>query len=199
MKRGFIAAMALIMALSFAGCGNKKNTANNSKSTDTPAEEKTVQQQLDDFGKGASENADMKKVDGKELKEEKIENSAPTENTIGSYDISVDDAKIIDYNNSKVILVSFGFKNNSDSEVNFSGVTVVETEQNGSALAPTVVTDVEGFDSTTLAQNVEKGKKITVQRAYKLSDEENPVTVSVRAFDSNAQGNESVSKTFNVK
>ena len=58
MKKGFIAALALIMALSFAGCGNKKNTVNNSKSTDTPAEEKTVQQQLDDFGKDASDNAD---------------------------------------------------------------------------------------------------------------------------------------------
>lgn len=199
MKKGFIAALALIMALSFAGCGNKKNTANSSKSTDTPTEEKTVQQQLDDFGKDASYNADMKKVDGKELKEEKTENSAPTENTIGSYDVSVDDAKVIDYDGNKVVLVSFGFKNNSDSEVNFSGVTVVDAEQNGSSLAPTVVNNVEGFDSTTLAQNIGKGKKITVQRAYRLSDEENPVTISVRAFDSNAQGKESVSKTFNVK
>ena len=60
------------------------------------------------------------------------------------------------------------------------------------------MTGVDGYDSTTLAQNVSKGEKITVQRAYKLSDEENPIDVSVRAVDSANNAGE-VKKTFEIK
>ena len=187
----WITASALIIAMSASGCG-KTNTSNN-----TPAEN-DVQQQIENYGKNASDNVDMKKIDGIELKAAEPEGDVKDDGKIGAYEVSVDDAKMIDYQDSKVLLVSFEFKNNSSAAVNFSGVTSVDAVQGESPLPPVVVTGVEGFDSSTLAQNVEKGKKIKVQRAYKLADETTPVTVTVQAFDTvNNEG--MVSKTFNIQ
>ena len=185
----FITAAALIVAVSAAGCGNKAKTNTG---------ENDVQQQLEDYGKGASDNVDMKKVDGVELKAAETQDSVQEAGKIGAYEVSVEDAKIIDYQDSKVLLVSFDFKNNSASEVNFAGVTSVSVAQGEAQLPPVAVTGVEGFDSSTLAQNVGKGKKIKVQRSYKLADDTTPVTVTVQAFDTaNHEG--SVSKTFNIQ
>ena len=194
MKKTFLIVAALIVSMSLASCGTK-----NAKTPDTnTASEGSVEQQLADFGKNASDNVDMNKIEGETLTE--AENAEGTESKadIGVYEVSVDDAKVIDYQDNKVVLVSFSFKNNSSSDINFAGAMSVEANQDTAVLAPAVVVGVEGFDSTTLAQNVSKGEKIKVQRAYNLADGETPVTIYVEAFDKTVS-DASVEKTFNLK
>ena len=194
MKKFILIMAALIITVSAAGCKNNENTSDNTQSSSTDS----VQQQLDNYGKDASDNVDMDKIEGTELKEAENEDGLKSGDKIGNYEVSIEDAKIIDYQDSKVVLVSFEFKNNSSQDVNFAGAMSVEADQGESELPPVVVTNVEGFDSTTLAQTVSNGEKIKVQKSYKLLDETTPVTIRVEAFDkANNEGN--IEKTFNIE
>lgn len=194
MKKTFLIISALIVSMSLASCGAK-----NAKKQDTnTAPEGSVEQQLADFGKNASDNVDMNKIEGEDLTAAENAEGTESKGDLGVYEVSIDDAKVVDYNDKKVVLVSFSFKNNSSSDINFAGAMSVEAIQGESVLAPAVVTGVEGFDSTTLAQNVSKGEKIKVQRAYNLADGETPVTFYVDAFDKTVS-DATVEKTFNLK
>lgn len=194
MKKIILITAALIITVSAAGCKNNENTSDNTQNNSTDS----VQQQLDNYGKDASDNVDMDKIEGTALKEAESEDGIKSGDKIGNYEVSIEDAKIIDYQDSKVVLVSFEFKNNSSQDINFAGAMSVEAEQGESELPPVVVTNVDGFDSTTLAQNVSKGEKIKVQKSYKLLDETTPVTIRVEAFDkANNEGN--IEKTFNIE
>lgn len=199
MKKFSIAlVIALAAVLSAAGCGNKANTNKLNKTDATSAPQESAQEQLENYGKNASDNADMSKVDGKKLNESKTDGSSDNNDKIGGYQVKIEEAKVVDYGEGKAVLLSFSFKNDTASDVSFAGVMNVTAEQDGGTLPPVVVTGVDGYDSSTLAQNVSKGEKITVQRAYKLSDEENPIDVSVRAVDSANNAGE-VKKTFEIK
>lgn len=183
MKKILLITAALAVAISVCGCGKK------AKTTGDP---------VTDYGVNASENVDMKKIDGTELAAAQSDSGAKSEGSIGKYDVSVESAKVIDYNDEKVVIVSFDFKNNSSSETNFAGAMKVNVEQDGASLRPINLYEVDGYDVASTAEIIQKGDKITVQRAYSLSDESSSVEVSVRAFDSeNNEG--SVSKTFEIK
>ena len=199
MKKFSIAlVIALAAVLSAAGCGNKANTNKLNKTDAKSAPQESAQEQLENYGKNASDNADMSMVDGKKLNEAKTEGNSENNDKIGGYQVKIEEAKVVDYGEEKAVLLSFSFKNDTASDVSFAGVMNVTAEQDGGTLPPVVVTGVDGYDSSTLAQNVSKGEKITVQRAYKLSDEENPIDVSVKAVDSANNAGE-VKKTFEIK
>lgn len=195
MKNIIVSATALMaVVMMFSGCGKKDDK----KSSIVDNEPNSVQEQLDNYGKDASENISMDKVEGSELEEAENEGEVQTEGKIGNYEVSIAQAKVIDYEEDKILLVLFDFENKGKSDINFAGALKVEATQNGGKIPPAMVNGVEGVDVSALAQNVKKGEKIQVQKVYKLMDEESPVTVSVRAFDvENNPG--TIEKTFNLK
>lgn len=183
MKKILLITAALVLAMSAAGCGKKA-----AKTGDA----------VIDYGVNASENVDMDKVQGSELTDVNSSDGVSGNGKIGKYDVGIDMAKVIDYNNEKVVIITFDFKNNTAQETNFAGAMKVTVEQDGAALRPVNLHEVEGYDVASVAEMVGKGDKITVQRAYALADEVSAVNVTVRAFD--AENNEgSVAKTFEIK
>ena len=178
-----IMAASLAVAIMFTGCAKKDE------------HKSEMEQQLADYGKNASDNVDINKVEGKELTEKK---GKKQEEEIGNYKVSIEKAKAIDYADNKILLVQFEFENNGSEDINFAGALKVEAEQGGAKLPPLFVSDVEGVDVSALAQMVSKGEKINVQKTYNLMDEESPVTISVYAHESSKNPGV-IEKTFNLK
>lgn len=189
MKKALLfTAASLAVVMMFTGCGKK---GGDNSSTEPKTE---MEQQLASYGKNAAENVDIDKVEGETLDAESGGNS---KGKIGDYEIKIEEAKVVDYENAKYFLVQFEFKNNGSEDINFAGAVKVETSQENK-LPPSFVNDIEGVDVSALAQLVSKGEKINVQKIYRLMDDETPVTVSVRAADGQ-KGSGVVEKTFKIK
>lgn len=190
MKKVLALVLASILTLSMAGCG--KDTIE-SQGTGVIDESGNVVAgtTIDGAGKEVNINA----VEGDKLTSVKgeIDSSA----TIGNYGVSVEDAKVIDYNGEKNIVVTFNFKNKSSDNVAFDNVMVVEAKQGSSELLGNVVQGVEGINILSAVELIGKGDKTTAQKVYKLSDDETPVDITVYQYG-NSTGTV-ISKTFNLK
>lgn len=165
-----IISAVLILALSASGCVKKTDTSGN-------APQSTAQTDVSD---AYSQPADMSKVPG---------DSASSDNSkedysgkLGDYEVTIEDAKIVDNNGEEAVVVSFNFKNKSNEAVPFSGVIDASAYQNEDKLTGTVITNVEGVNMIAIAEHISKGESITVQQAYTLRDKSLPLVVEVREF-----------------
>ncbi len=182
-KNLMIITAALILVLSVSGCGKKNNTNGN-----TP--QSTAQTDVSD---AYSQPADMDKVPG-EAASSDTEKEKYT-GKLGNYEVTIEDAKIVDNNGQDAVIVSFEFKNKSDSAVPFSGVMDVMAYQDGIKLPGTVVSNIEGVNMLAIAEHVEKGDSIKVQQAYSLRDKSLPLEIEVREF--NPSDDSALVKVFN--
>ena len=197
MKKSLIVIAALILAMSVAGCGKKTENTNTTPQQTAQAdasgayENGSATETLD--GQDYSKNVDMAAVEGTEAKSDTKADSYSGE--VSNNDISIEEAKLINYDDSDVVVVSFEFTNKTDSDQSFSGVYDVIAEQNGSSLAPATVIGVDGVELLTLSQNIAPGETITVQNAYKLDSKSSPLEITVQPFSSDDES--FVTKTFN--
>ena len=197
MKKSLIVIAALILAMSVAGCGKKTENTNTTPQQTAQAdasgayENGSATEALD--GQDYSKNVDMAAVEGTEAKSDTKADSYSGE--VSNNDISIEEAKLINYDDSDVVVVSFEFTNKTDSDQSFSGVYDVIAEQNGSSLAPATVIGVDGVELLTLSQNIAPGETITVQKAYKLDSKSSPLEITVQPFSSDDES--FVTKTFN--
>ena len=197
MKKSLIVIAALILAMSVAGCGKKAENTNTTPQQTAQAdasgayENGSATETLD--GQDYSKNVDMAAVEGTEAKSDTKADSYSGE--VSNNDISIEEAKLINYDDSDVVVVSFEFTNKTDSDQSFSGVYDVVAEQNGSSLAPATVIGVDGVELLTLSQNIAPGETITVQKAYKLDSKSSPLEITVQPFSSDDES--FVTKTFN--
>lgn len=190
MKKGLIIiAAALILALTAAGCGTKNtgNTASSGASSSNSS-------QPADVSDAYSEKVDMDIVQGTEAKSDSQENEY--EGKLGAAKVSIDDAKLINYEDEDVVIVSFDFENKSDSPQSFTGLFEVTATQNGGELSSAVVYGVEGVELLSMGENVPSGESIDVQMAYKVKDKSAPVTIELREFEQNEDSAEPLTKTF---
>jgi hypothetical protein len=192
MKKGIALMISAIMALAIAGCSNKKNDTTQTPASDNApaATEETIGTALEN----ASKEVDMDKIDGKELNDVDTEND---EAVLGRYEVSVDEAKVIDYNGEKVVIVSFDFENNTSDQIAFDGAMSVKVTQNDSELRGTVVTGVKGVNINSSFEPVKSGRDITLQRAYVIEDETAPINVAVYKYGE--EGGAAATKTFNLQ
>ncbi len=144
---------------------------------------------------GAGKEVDMSKLDGVTLKEDKEANRT-SEGELGSYNVSIDDAKVIEAGEGKVLVVAFTYKNESSEPAAFANVFTVETTQNGSKLGPCVI-NMEGINVLSGVEIIDSGKTTKVQKTYVITDEETPVEVLVYKYGEPAGDN--ISKVFNLK
>lgn len=218
MKKKIIALAAVIaIAASFAGCKNDESKSQvvgdgvSSTAATQSAEQgdavqastapeksaEQVQEELDNFAKDADENVDMSKIEGTDISGSATEGFEDS-GTLGNYEVKINSAKLADSDSGKVAVVEFEFKNNSSNEVNFAGVIKTLAMQDESDLPPAMTYSAEGFDSNTVAQTISNGDSIKVQKAYVVSDENQPIVVQASLFDSSLGGG-MISKTFNLK
>lgn len=144
---------------------------------------------------GAGKEVDMDKVDGVSLKPDE-ETEKTSKGKIGNYEVSIDEAKIVTTENSKVLVVSFTFTNNSNSPAAFANVFSVDFMQNDTKMMGLPV-NVEGVNVNSAVEVIDPGKTTKVQRVRYITDEETPVAVSVYKYADMESG--VVSKTFNLK
>lgn len=198
MKKTFIIiTAALILALSAAGCGQKTNNTAVPQSTQAADasgayENNTAEQNSEDVV--YSEKVDMDKIEGEAAESDSDKNEYQGE--LGNVEVTIEDAKLIKYEDEDVAVVSFKYKNNSNQEMPFTSTLDVAAYQNDSKLPPAVVNGVEGVELLSMAENVKKGDTITVQKAFKLRDK-SPMTVEVREFVIDENSSDGLVKVFN--
>ncbi|MGX7418514.1 DUF5067 domain-containing protein [Carnobacterium gallinarum] len=112
--------------------------------------------------------------------------------TLGKYKVSIlGFSKAEDYEGTPVGVVQYEFTNNSDTNQMFSVAIGSKAFQNGVALDTAVMTEDGYTDSLT---EIQPGATITVKVAYKLADQEAPVTVEVS--ENFSLGDDKLTKEF---
>ena len=144
---------------------------------------------------GAGKEVDMNKLEGDYLA---IEPNADgqSDGEIGNYYVSIDEAKIVETEGSKILVVAFTYKNNSSQPAAFSNLFTVDTTQNQTKIMPAVV-NMDGINVLSGVEMIDPAQKTRVQKTYFITDEETPVEVAVYKYGE-ATG-ETVKKTFKLK
>ena len=191
-KYVFLTAAAFILSFALAGCsGGTNNKADEAQET-MAAEAGTSK--YDENFTDADKDVDMNAVDGKKAKTADDSNAS---GEINGAEVKIGDAKVVDLNDSKAIIVTFEFKNNTSSDVTFSGLLRTDANQEDTYLTPALMLQTEGYVPETIVQTVKSGDKITVQRAFNLYDDTTPVTITVENA-ANSDDDARVTKTFNI-
>lgn len=144
---------------------------------------------------GAGKEVDMEKVEGEYL-EADTTTPVTTKGDIGNYYASIDDAKIMTAGDSKILVVSFTFKNNTSKPAAFSNVFSVEFTQNDTKMSGVPI-NVEGVNVNSAVELIDPGESTKVQRVRYISDEETPIRVTVSKYGEPEKG--MIEKTFNQK
>lgn len=208
MKKGLILLMAAAMSLSIAACGNKDDGNSNGSASETQS---TATESVDNTEntpaptpvqgtaiEGAGDEVDMKKVDGTELDGTDAEDATLSDSAkIGNFDVAIKDAKVIDYEDNKILVVSIDFKNGNSTPMSFNGIMSVDATQNGSELRPAVVVDVDGININSTIEEIPSGKTTTVQKTYVLNDESSDVNILVYKYGE--PGGDAITKSFKLK
>lgn len=198
MKKILLIFLVAVLSLSVAACGKKKvdtSKSNHTAATDTDGNYVRMDGEtsaiVDSDGNAipgtaqmnAGAEVDMSKFDGESLTaEEAGEFDAPSSGAIGNFEVSIDDAKILERDGNKALIVSFTFKNNSTSPQSFDGIMSTEVTQDGLSLQPTVITDIDGITALAACENIEKGKTTKLQKIFVIKDTEAPVDVLVYKY-----------------
>lgn len=198
MKKTLILFAAFVLAIGVTGCSksSEDTTADTAtEQTEQAEQSKTAENEaLDNIDADADKNIDMTKVEGTDAQ---VVDDSSAKGTVGDTQVEVTDAKVIKYNEQDVIVVNYEFKNKTGEETTFNMVEDANASQSGDALAVATVIGVDGIDCNTLGQRVANGEKITVQKAFRLKNLTDDVTVTV---DDASVVSETapVSKTFKI-
>lgn len=187
MKKIIAMIAVLALAMSMAGCGQKDTN------TDTQAATQNTQETGQDVSEAYSERVDMEKVEGSVATSETEKDVYKGE--LGNYEITIGDAKVIEYEGENVAVVSMEYKNKSSQDMPFTGALVATAYQNDTEIPEATVIGVEGIEMLAMVERVAPGDKITLQKAYKLRDN-SAMTVEVRPFQSD-DSEEVLTKEFN--
>ena len=191
-KKISILTAAMLIAASAAGCGQK--AANNNETDKSTAQSKTEVSENYGTADYTPDQVDMAKIDGEELKSSDDRKDYSGE--LGSVEVTIEDAKVIEYDGVDVAIVSFKYKNKSSTPTPFTGKIKADAYQDNSQLQSLVITGVEGVTMLAMSENVEEGDTITVQKAYRLNDKSTPLVVEVTEFDTLNATSDGLVKTF---
>lgn len=124
-------------------------------------------------------------------KEEKTTDSGK----LGDYQVKIlDFSRAQDFEGTEVGVVQYEFTNNSDKNQMFSVAIGSKAFQNGVALESAVMTE-DGYNDSI--KEIQPGGTITIKEAYKLADQETPV--SVEASENFSLGDAKLTKEFSLK
>ena len=215
-KNIMIAILALMLAVSAASCGQKKNSnsalvdgqtttqatdsvsatptagaassgSEQKDSSTSQSEQNNSSGSSDNFAEDSDKKVNMNKIEGTKAKTDSSGKKGDGKMT--TCQVAIDEVKILPFEGAYMVVVQYNFKNTSDSELNFAGEVYAEAYQDGMELSPAVFQGtLEGFSPETTMQKVEPGKSIKVQKGYVTSDPNTPIEVYVRdTYDQSGQ------------
>lgn len=187
-----IAAMSLVLAMT--ACGENVDVGSSVTQGGAAVDEKGNEIPGTTID-GAGKEVDMNKVDGKTL-ESSPETATTSKGEIGASYVSIDSAKLVETEDSKILVVSFTYENNSSEAAAFSNRFTVDVTQQDIKMMPAVV-NMEGINVLSGVEVIDPGQKTKVQKTYFVTDEETPVNVFVQKYGMPEDGQ--VQKTFNLK
>ena len=193
MKKLLAILAAASLVLTMTACGNSGDAGSSVTQGGAAVDEKgneIVGTTID----GAGKEVDMKKVDGKTLESSSSEKLS--KGKIGANHVSIDSAKLVQTEESKVLVVSLTYENNSTEAAAFSNRFTVDATQNGTKIMPAVV-NMEGINVLSGVEVIDPGQKTRVQKTYFITDEETPVSIMVQKYGMPEEGQ--VEKVFNLK
>lgn len=188
MKKLLALALALVLVLAMAGCGEKNDIIESG-----PLMDENGNAIAGTAIEGAGKEVDLNIVEGEALTV--VENDEDSAAKLGAYKVSIEDAKMFEFEGQKKVAVTFTFKNNGKDPVSFDNVMVVDATQGGAELVGgRVVTGVPGINILSAVEMIEKGMETTVQKTFDVHTED-PISVIVYKYGTST----AISKTFNVK
>lgn len=102
---------------------------------------------------------------------------------IGSYNVIVKDYFVAeDYDDEKILVVTYTFTNNSETNASFDVAIYEQCFQNGVELNKNFFTDIDNYDDSNSTKSIKPGASIDVQQAYDLNDEESDIDVEISEF-----------------
>ena len=114
MKKFLAIIAAMTLVLSMSACGNDDNLPSQGGAAVDDEGNEIIGTSID----GAIDEVDMDKVEGTKLKLDK-DASSESKATIAGLDVSVGEAKLMDYEDSKLLVLTFKFKNKTSQPVSF--------------------------------------------------------------------------------
>lgn len=193
MKKFIGIILTFTLALMITACGNTNKPSQGGASIDDKGNE-IAGTTID----GAGKEVDMDKVEGVELESIDSDNEkVHDDGRIGNMEVSIEDAKVMTQDDTKILVVSFDFKNLNSSDMAFDNLISVDVTQEGVSLMPTVVTGVKGINVLSGVELIPKGKETTVQKTFVLSNDQAPVDVTVYKYGET--GGTTLMKAFNLK
>ncbi len=136
-------------------------------------------------GCGGASNTSTKTTDAGATQTAAATTKAPASDQ--KYGITIGDSwQTTDYQGAPVLVVSYGFTNNSDKATSFMVATRAQAFQDGVELSNAILTGEPGYDSGAAMKEIKPGATIEVQEAYVLdgtSDVEIEVTELISFSD----------------
>ena len=122
-----------------------------------------------------------------------------TEGNVGKYTVDIKSARLTEtYDGKPVVVITYGFTNNSDDAQAFYLAFEDSVFQNGVGLEKAyVLTDSDPYDDGNQSKEIKKGASLDVEVAYKLNDSETDVDVEIKELFS--FNDDVVTRTFSIK
>ena len=173
-KRVLAMIFAAFMALSLTACGGDSSASG----TDSASEGAPAESQQE------------------ETPEEPSEPEPTDSGAVDDYDVTIGDCTFgTDLDGNKIIVVNYGFTNNSDETIAPFVAVTMNAFQDGVQLDMAIVADASVYDASIGQKQLKPGASLTgCQNAYVLSSE-SPVEIEVGPFI----GNPVLFKTFEVQ
>ena len=121
-------------------------------------------------------------------------------NVLGDYRVEIKDYRLAkDADGKDLVIVKYGFTNNSEESAAFVYALTYEAFQNGIGLTEVMEESIESADYSDADQlrEIKGGTSLDVEVAYELSDTTTPVDVEVTELISFSD--KKVTKTFNIQ
>lgn len=128
-----------------------------------------------------------------------IETTVANASKLGSYEVEIKNARLTtNYEGKPVVVVTYGFTNNSSEPAAFFLSVEEGVYQNGVGLEKAyVLNDNDPYDEANQNKEIKSGVTIDVDVAYLLNDTETDVDVEVKEFMSFSD--DMITKTFSIK
>ncbi|MBO5105570.1 MAG: DUF5067 domain-containing protein [Clostridia bacterium] len=122
-----------------------------------------------------------------------------TNGDLGEYNVNIKSCRLAkDYEGKDIVIVNYGFTNNSDNSASFTFAISDKVFQNGVGLNKCyTAADSAKYSSDNQSKDIKKGATIDVEVAYNLNDSTTPIEVECSELISFSD--EKVTKNFNIK
>lgn len=134
-----------------------------------------------------------------EQKGESASSDNANEKTLGDYEVEIKSSRMTtDYEGKKVIVITYNYKNNSDTATAFDVALDYKAFQDGVELQKAyILRDGDNYNEDNQTKSLKKGVSLDIEVPYELNDETTDVITEVSQFLSFDE--KTISKTFTIK